>query len=62
MICAAVAPGTGIAVPVPSAAGAVTRFENNDVHAQFEQTVQLINPADTGANDDHLVLSEPAFR
>jgi hypothetical protein len=56
IICTVVAPGTGIAVPVQSAAGAVTRFVNGDVHAQFEQTVQLINPADTGANDDQLVL------
>ena len=62
MICTAVAPGAGIAVPVQSAVGAVTRFENGDVHTQFEQTVQLINLADTGANDDQLVLWGLAFR
>ena len=56
--------GARVAVPVPGAAEVVAGLEHGRAHAELEQPVQLVDAADTGADDDHLVLRlccDPAF-
>src|SRR5262249_38212049 len=48
--------GAGIAVPVPRAAEAGRELEHGSFHAKFGQAPDLVDAADTGADDDDFVV------